>query len=148
ADALPRVGPALIAAARRFGTPVQVTDAVGLAGAAEGVRAAFPDPWLRAFSVKANDVTAIVARIAGLGFDANVVSRGEWAIAQRAGLPNARITLEGVGKSDADLRAALRAAAEDAPLRWLAIESLDEARALVRLAGRHLAGSELDVLVR
>jgi diaminopimelate decarboxylase len=149
ADALPRLGPALIAAARRFGTPVQVTDTVGLEDAAEAVRAAFPDPWLRAFSVKANDVTAIIARVADLGFDANVVSRGEWAIARRAGLPNERITLEGIGKTDADLRAALRSAADGAPLRWLAIESLDEARALVRLAARHLSsGDELDVLFR
>ena len=77
-----------------------------------------------------------MARVAGLGFDANVVSRGEWAVARRAGLPNERITLEGVGKTDADLRAACRAAADGAPLRWLAIESLDEAEALVRIAGR------------
>jgi diaminopimelate decarboxylase len=138
ADPLPRLAPALISAARRYGTPVQVTDAAELSAAADAVRAAFPDPWLRAFSVKANDVAAIVARVTGLGFDANVVSRGEWAIARRAGLPNARITLEGVGKTDADLRAALRAAADGTPLRWLAVESLDEARALVRLAGRML----------
>jgi len=153
ADALPRLAPALIAAARRFGTPIQITDAVGLEGAAGAVRAAFPDPWLRAFSLKANDVTAIVGRLAGLGFDANVVSRGEWAIARRAGLPNERITLEGIGKTDAELRAALRFAAEGVPLRWLAIESLDEARALVRLARRsglaRLRGeAELDVLFR
>jgi diaminopimelate decarboxylase len=160
-DPLPRLGPALLAAARRFGTPVQVTDAVGLEEAAAAVRVAFPDPWLRAFSVKANDVTAIVLRVAGLGFDANVVSRGEWAIARRAGLANDRITLEGIGKTDADLRAALRAAADGAPLRWLAIESLDEARALVGLAERSGSGGtarsssagaqpgrELDVLFR
>ena len=150
ADALPRLAPALIAAARQFGTPVQVTDAVGLDEAAGAVRAAFPDPWLRAFSVKANDVTTIVARISRLGFGANVVSRGEWAVASRAGLPNERITLEGIGKTDADLRAALRTAADGAPLRWLATESLDEARALVRLARRSSSrrASQLDVLFR
>jgi diaminopimelate decarboxylase len=148
ADRLPGLAPALIAAARWFGTPVQVTDAVGLGHAAEVVRGAFPDPWLRAFSVKANDVAAIVARVSDLGFDANVVSRGEWAIARRAGLLNERITLEGIGKTDAELRAALRASAAGVPLRWLAIESLDEARALVRLAVRHLAGAQLDVLFR
>jgi diaminopimelate decarboxylase len=150
-DALPGLAPALIAAARRFGTPVQVSDAVGLELAAGAIRSAFPDPWLRAFSVKANDVAGIVARVAGLGFDANVVSRGEWAIARRAGLPNGRITLEGIGKTDADLRAALRAAASGSPLRWLAIESLDETRALVSLAGRSgsgRVGRELDVLFR
>ena len=147
-DSLPRIGASLVAAARRFGTPVQVTDAVELESAAAAVRDAFPDPWLRAFSVKANDVAALVARVAALGFDANVVSRGEWAIARRAGLPNRRITLEGVGKTDADLRAAVRAAADGAALRWIAIESLDEARALVRIADSRLHGSGLDVLFR
>ena len=145
---LPRIGASLVAAARRFGTPVQVTDAAELEAAASAVRAAFPDPWLRAFSVKANDVAALVARITRLGFGANVVSRGEWAIARRAGLPNDRITLEGVGKTDDDLRAAVRAAADGSPLRWIAIESLDEAHALVRIAARSRAGAELDVLFR
>jgi len=93
-------------------------------------------------------VAGIVARIAGLGFDANVVSRGEWAIARRAGLPNDRITLEGVGKTDADLRAAVRAGADGRSLRWIAIESLDEAGALVRIAGRALGSASLDVLFR
>jgi len=127
-----------------------VTDGPTLEAAAERLRAAFPDPWLRAYSVKANDVAGIVARAAGLGFDANVVSRGEWAVARRAGLPNERITLEGVGKTDADLRAACRAAADGTSLRWLAIESLDEAEALVRIASRVLrgAGARLDVLFR
>jgi diaminopimelate decarboxylase len=123
-------------AARRFGTPVQVTDAAGLAAAAAQVRGAFPDPWARAFSVKATDVAAIVARVAALGFDANVVSQGEWEIARKAGLPNSRITLEGVGKTDADLRAACASVARGEPIRWIAIESLDEAVALVRIARR------------
>ena len=41
-----------------------------------------------------------MARLAAAGLDANVVSSGEWAAARAAGLPNDRITLEGVGKSD------------------------------------------------
>ncbi len=147
-EPLPSIGSALLEAARRFGTPVQVTDAAELEAAATAVRDAFPDPWLRAFSVKANDVAAIVGRIAAFGFDANVVSRGEWTIARRAGLPNTRITLEGVGKTDADLRAAVRASAGGAPLRWIAIESLDEARALVRIVAPSLREAKLDVLFR
>ncbi len=149
-DALLRLAPALRLAARRFGTPVQVTDAAGLEVAAARVRRAFPDPWSRAFSVKANDVAAIVARVAALGFDANVVSRGEWAIARKAGLPNDRITLEGVGKSDSDLRAACVSAARGEPIRWIAIESLDEAEALVLIAGRVFGRgrASLDVLFR
>lgn len=69
-EAFDRLAPALRLAARRFGTPVAVTDLATLEQAAAEVRAAFPDPWLRAFSVKANDVTAIVARVCSLGFDA------------------------------------------------------------------------------
>jgi diaminopimelate decarboxylase len=74
------------------------------------------------------------------------VSRGEWALARRAGVPNERITLEGIGKTAADLRAAVRAAAVGDPLLWVAIESIDEALALATLARR--AGVTVDVLYR
>lgn len=150
ADRLQGIAAALRRAAARFGTPVQITDAATIASAAAEVRAAFPDPWLRAFSVKANDVAAIVSRIAELGFDANVVSRGEWAVARRAGLPNARITLEGVGKTDADLRAAVQSARDGQPLRWIAIESIEEAEALAAIARRAglVPARSLDVLLR
>ncbi len=83
-----------------------------------------------------------------LGLGANVVSRGEWAIAARAGIPNERVTLEGVGKTDADLRAAVRAARAGDPPRWLAIESSDEARALARIADAAIGDGTLDVLFR
>ncbi len=148
-DRLPALAPALRAAARRHGTPLYVTDGAALDAAAEAVRTAFPDPWLRTYSLKANDLPALVARIAGHGFGANVVSRGEWALARRAGLQNHAITLEGIGKTDADLRTAVRAAAAGEPLRWIAVESADEAAALariVRAAGR--ADLRVDALVR
>lgn len=147
-DRLPEIAAALRLAARRFGTPVAVTDVRELVVAAAAVRAAFPDPWLRAYSVKANDVAAIVARVADLGFDANVVSRGEWAIARRAGVATGRTSIEGVGKSDGDLRAVVRAARDGDPPRWLAIESLDEAAALVRIAREGIGGGSLDILFR
>jgi len=147
-DGLARLGPGLREAARRFGTPVAVTDFATLEAAAADVAAAFPDPWLRSYSVKANDVGAIVRRVCALGFGANVVSRGEWAIARRAGVPNDRITLEGIGKADADLRAAVRSAADGDPIRWIAIESPDEAEALGRLAASLSPDRALDVLFR
>src|SRR5436190_170074 len=75
---IPGRAAALRAAAHRFGTPAYVTDLDALADAARSVTEAFPDPWLRAFSVKANDVPAVIAAIAAHGFAANVVSRGEW----------------------------------------------------------------------
>jgi diaminopimelate decarboxylase len=142
----------LRAAATRFGTPVGVTAVAVLEAAAGELRAAFPDPWLRAYSLKANDVPAVVERLGAMGLDANVVSRGEWAVARRAGLANSRITLEGIGKSPADLRAAVRAAAEGAPLRWVAVESADELDALAAMAGRAGLGRggrpPIDVLLR
>ncbi len=145
-------GEALLRAARRFGTPVHVTSVAALEAAARELQAAFPDPWLRAFSLKANDVPAIVGRLGSLGLDANAVSTGEWAAAKAAGIPNERITLEGIGKSTADLRAAVRAAASGDPLRWIAVESPEELDALGAMAARAGLGRPdrpaLEVLLR
>jgi diaminopimelate decarboxylase len=150
---LPQIAGALREAAGRHGTPIYLTDLAELDRAAQAIREAFPDPWVRQYSLKANDVTEIVAEVTARGFGANVVSRGEWAIARRAGLPNHRITLEGIGKTDADLRAALRATAVGSePLAWVALESVDEAEVVTRMARRAGLGKgvrpALDVLVR
>ncbi len=86
------------------------------------------------------------------GLGANVVSRGELAIARRAGVPDDRITLEGVGKTDVDLAAAVQATADEHPLRWVAVESADEAAALAGMARAVGVGvrrqPRLDVLLR
>jgi diaminopimelate decarboxylase len=150
ADRLPEIAGVLRRAARRFGTPLVVTDEAELARARDELELAFPDPTIRQFSVKANDVPGIVARLGALGLGANVVSRGEWAVARQAGIPNARISLEGIGKTDADLRAVVRAAAGHEPLLWTAIESADEAAVLRRLAAPAVAAGagRLDVLLR
>lgn len=153
-DRLPLVADALHEAADRFGTPLYLTDVVAIAAAADELRAAFPDPWIRQYSVKANDVAAVIAAVTAPehGLGANVVSRGEWAAARAGGVPNARITLEGIGKTDADLRAAVRSAANGDSIAWLAIESADEAAVLARLAARAGLGRgglpSLDVLFR
>jgi diaminopimelate decarboxylase len=153
-DRLPLIAGALRDAVARYGTPLYVTDEPSIAAAADDLRVAFPDPWVRQYSVKANDVPAVIAAVtAGApGLGANVVSRGEWALARSSGVANARITLEGIGKTDADLRAAVRSAADGDPILWLAAESADEARVLTRFAS--LAGlgrgsrPPLDVLFR
>jgi diaminopimelate decarboxylase len=152
-DRLPEIAAALREAAANYGTPAYVTDSASLAAAGAELRAAFPDPWIRQYSVKANDVAGIVAAVAhAAGAGANVVSRGEWAVARRAGLPNESITLEGIGKADADLRAAVRSAADGAPLRWLAAESLGEVEVLAAMARRAGLGRDgrpaLDALFR
>ena len=124
-----------------------VTDLAALGDACVAVCEAFPDPIVRQYSVKANDVPAVIAAVAAHGFGANVVSRGEWALARRAGIPNERITLEGVGKTPADLTAAARAAAAGESLSWVAIESPEEAESLAT-AVRRAGAPALDVLYR
>jgi diaminopimelate decarboxylase len=153
ADRLPAIAGALRDAAALSGTPAFVMDATTIAAAGTKLRAAFPDPWIRHYSVKANDVPTIIAAAAEhLAGGANVVSRGEWSLARRAGFANESITLEGVGKTDADLRAAVRASADGVPLRWIAVESEAEVDALAgfaRRAGLGRAGvPALDVLFR
>ena len=153
-DRLPAIAAALRQAAARHGTPLYLTDAATITRAAGELRAAFPDPWVRQYSVKANDVAAVIALATGPagGLGANVVSRGEWAAARKAGVANDRISLEGIGKTDADLDAAVRAAVDGRALRWVAVESAEEAEALEVRALRAGLGRErrppLDVLFR
>ena len=117
--------------------------------------AAFPDPWIRQYSVKANDVAAVVAarrrrRRAASGRTSSRAASGRSPGRPASGTTGSRV--EGVGKTDADLRAAVRATAEGLPPLWLAIESADEAEALIGLAQRarlgHHARPPLDVLFR
>ncbi len=146
-DRFAEIAPALRIIARRFGTPAYVTDLATVRAASDDLRAAFPDPWLRQYSIKANDVPAVIAAIASHDLGANVVSRGEWAAATRAGVANDRITLEGIGKTDADLRAAAVVARDGRPVRWISLESPEEAAALASIA-RRVASPRLDVLYR
>lgn len=133
-------------AARRAGTPLVLTDLPRLDADAARVRAAFPDPWLRLYALKANGLPGIAGRLPAAGFGATVVSAGELELARRAGFPDARIALEGIGKGGAELRAAVAAARAGRPLLWTSLESGEEAWALAGLAAR--AGVRLDVLVR
>jgi diaminopimelate decarboxylase len=128
-----------------------VTDLERVEQAARELGHAFPYPWIRQYSLKANPLPAIVARLAECGLGANVVSAGEWEAARRAQLPNHRITFEGIGKTDSELQLAVDAAAVADPLRWLTLESTDEALVLLELAKRADLDRDirpLDVLLR
>ena len=52
---------ALRRAARRRPTPFYATDMDALDAACAAVTDAFPDPWLRQYSVKADDTPAVIA---------------------------------------------------------------------------------------
>lgn len=143
---------ALMGAARDYGTPVYVIDLATVAAAAALVESAFPRPWIWQYSLKANDLPALAAFLARRGWGANVVSLGEWQHAQAANVPNESVTLEGIGKTDAELEYAVQQTALGAPLRWLALESPEEALRLAQIANEYGLGRDrrprLDVLMR
>lgn len=143
---------ALRAAADQFGTPTYVIDTMAVDAAADRIETAFGGSWLRHYSLKANDLSALVARLSKRGWGANVVSSGEWSHAARAGASDRNITLEGIGKTDADLEAAVASVCGGGGIRWIVVESADELAALRAVAHRHRIGVDrvppLDVLFR
>jgi diaminopimelate decarboxylase len=149
---LPALAPAFLAAADAYDTPLYITDLQTLDRHAADVESAFPDPWLRQYSLKAQGLPALVRRLARRGWGGNVVSAGEWRLALEAGLPNAAITFEGIGKTDQELAMVVRAALDGQPLRWLSVESADELQALAQQCRKLGTGRRdqppVDVLVR
>jgi diaminopimelate decarboxylase len=143
------------AAARRFGTPLYLYDVARLRADAVAVRDAFPDPWIRLYSLKANGLPAVVTEIVDSGdFSASAVSGGEVDLAMRSGLPPARIVLEGIGKTDFDLALAAELAVRRTPLAWVSLESVEDAAALAEAVSLTQATrnatrlAKVDVLVR
>ena len=99
----------LPALADAVGTPAYVYSAATLRRHARVMRAALAplgDP-LVAFAVKANPNVAVLRLLAREGLGADVVSEGEMRRALAAGVPPSRIVFSGVGKTDAELAAAL-----------------------------------------
>ena len=146
----PRIAAAAETAARTTPTPLYLTSEMEIAAAAEHLETAFPDPWVRSFSLKADPLPEIVGLLAARGWGANCVSLGEITAARSAGVPNSQITLEGIGKGPEEFDVAINAAATGAPLRWVAIESLDEARALAAAVQKFLTplSTPIRVLLR
>jgi diaminopimelate decarboxylase len=140
----------LLRAARRLGTPFYAYDGSRIDQDAGEIRAAFPTPpWIRLYSAKANLVPGVIGRVAQHGFGISAVSRGEATLALRAGVPPDRIVLEGVGKTEADMRFAVDLAASGRPLLWVSLESVEDAASLAAACRRRLPpGEALDVLVR
>ncbi|HTT78903.1 MAG TPA: diaminopimelate decarboxylase [Stellaceae bacterium] len=96
--------------AAAVGTPFYVYSAGMIAARYRRFAAAFaPAPPLICFAVKANSNLAVLRLFAALGAGADVVSEGELRRALAAGIPPQRIVFSGVGKSGAELDAALAA---------------------------------------
>jgi diaminopimelate decarboxylase len=120
----------LAAIARQWGTPTYVYSKRAILDAYHGyVRALAGRKALVCYAMKANSnlgVLDLLAR-AGSGFD--IVSGGELARALAVGADPARIVFSGVGKSAAEMRAALQAG-----IACFNVESAAELETLDRLA--------------
>ncbi|QDL99229.1 diaminopimelate decarboxylase [Rhodopseudomonas palustris] len=81
------------------------------------------------YAMKANSNQSVLRTLARLGAGADVVSGGELQRALAAGIPPGKIVFSGVGKTEAELRAAL---AHD--IKCLNVESEPELELLSRLA--------------
>src|SRR6516165_11665550 len=81
------------------------------------------------YAMKANSNQSVLRTLAKLGAGADVVSGGELKRALAAGIPSSKILFSGVGKTEAELRAALAA-----DILCINIESEPELELLSRLA--------------
>ena len=125
AEALPI---AHIAAA--VGTPFYLYSAAGFTAQYRRFADAFlPERPLICYAVKANSNLAVLRLFAGLGAGADVVSEGELRRALAAGVPPERIIFSGVGKTAAEMAAAL-----DAGIHQINVESVPELRRLSEVA--------------
>lgn len=81
------------------------------------------------FAVKANGNVGVLATLAALGAGADIVSAGEMQRAFAAGIPASKIVFSGVGKTAAELKAALAA-----EVHQINVESLPELHSLSQIA--------------
>jgi diaminopimelate decarboxylase len=117
--------------AQAVGTPFYLYSSAALASRYREFAAAFGGlAPLICYAVKANSNLAVLRLFAGLDAGADVVSEGELRRALAAGIAPRRIIFSGVGKTAAEL-----AAAVDADIHQINVESVSELRQLSRLAG-------------
>ncbi len=94
--------------AERFGTPLYVYDVRRMEERVRAFHVAFRDiDHLIAYSVKANGNLSILRRLSAAGCGADITSRGELFRALRAGIAPGAIVFAGVGKTKAEIAAAL-----------------------------------------
>jgi diaminopimelate decarboxylase len=122
----------LDAIAAQFGTPCYVYSAAAIASAYASIEASLRGvPHLVAYAVKANGNLSILSRLARAGAGADIVSGGELLRAQKSGFPGERIVFSGVGKSEAEIGAAITA-----DLRSIHAESEQEIDLIEAMAHR------------
>ncbi len=88
-----------------------------------------PLPHLVCFAIKSLSNVAVLKTLGDLGAGMDVVSIGEYLRARAAGVPGERIVFSGVGKTRAEIRAAL-----EGGIRQFNVESEPELRAISEIA--------------
>jgi diaminopimelate decarboxylase len=112
------------------GTPFYLYSAAGFTAQYQRFADAFADEQpLICYAVKANSNLAVLRHFAMLGAGADVVSEGELRRALAAGVPSERIIFSGVGKTFAELEAAVAAS-----IHQINVESVPELRRLSEIA--------------
>lgn len=116
--------------AAKFGTPVYVYHADIIRQRATALKNALAplNPHIH-FSVKANSNRAILQLIHSLGFGFDVVSGGELARLQAAGIPVTDVSFAGVGKTVSEIQRALAA-----NIGYFTVESAGELQRIAELA--------------
>ena len=116
--------------AARHGTPCYVTSAGSVRAAIAAVRRGFVGVSpLICYAMKANASLGLLRLMAREGCGAEVVSEGELRQALRAGIPAARMTFSGVGKTAREISFALSRG-----IGLFNVESLPELHAVSRIA--------------
>jgi diaminopimelate decarboxylase len=116
--------------ASTVGTPFYLYSAAAFTSLYRGLAEAFArERPLICYAVKANSNLAVLRLLAGLGAGADVVSEGELRRALAAGVSPQKIIFSGVGKTRAELEAAL-----DAEIHQINVESIAELRQLSEVA--------------
>ncbi|MDR3352066.1 MAG: diaminopimelate decarboxylase [Zoogloeaceae bacterium] len=133
-DVLHVEGLALPELAARFGTPLYVYSRTALAAALaefQSVLQSHPDGSLVCYSVKVNSNLAILDLFARMGAGFDIVSGGELERVLAAGGDPGKVVFSGVGKTEAELAAALQAG-----ILCFNVESAAELERLDRVAGQ------------
>lgn len=118
--------------ARKVGTPVYIYSYRTLERHFRVFDSAFKGiPHITCYSCKANSNIAILRVMGALGGGTDIVSGGELCRALQAGIPPGRIVFSGVGKTEEEIAAAMRAG-----ILMINVESADELAAAQRVAKR------------
>jgi diaminopimelate decarboxylase len=122
---------AIASLAREYGTPLYIYSYHTLLRHFRAYTDAFRNyPHIICFALKANSNIAILRLFAKNGGGADIVSGGELYRALKAGISPKRIVYAGVGKTEEEIRFALRS-----KILMFNVESGDELREINRIAG-------------